>query len=358
MFYIIIGIIVGIILNFIPVFNPMGAAEIFPEWNSPLNSIENIQYSSNRQSKIKFPVTTETGIYLLSANGKLLKQKFLENKLSSVSKNGDYYAQYEKTGNQVEFLNISGEKFWRVNSMEYPHVSPNGKIILLANGDLSRIRIFDINGNTAGIKEIQGITCLNIAFAGQSDFSGIGFLDGSYYFLNDKGEIISKGKSPDNSPVKGLAISNNGKFQVIHYGNEKGDFLKLTEIDNKSYTIPLKHIHLTKTAITVNDNGIIAAIDYDRIIITRKNKIKTIMKIPPKSPGLSSIDSSSNLYSASYTGTNGKTNFFIFYEDGTVLMNKTFSEESYFESGIYENIILLRGMSNLFCYSFQIPEDK
>jgi hypothetical protein len=362
MFYIIIGIFIGIILNFIPVINPMGAVEIYPEWNSSINSIENIQYSSNQTLNVKFPISTETGIYLLSSDGRLLKKKNLDTSLVSVSGNGEYCAQYEKASAHVEFLNISGEKFWRINSMEYPHISTSGKLILFINGDHSRIRLFDINGNPVGVKEIQGITCLNIAFSKHtnvktSDFSGIGFLDGSYYFLNDKGEILENGKSPKNSPIKGLAISSNGQFCIIHFGNGKDDFLKLIEPGKKSYIIPLKHIHLTKTAITVNDEGNIAAIDYDRIIITKKNKIKTIIKIPPKSPGLASIDFSGGLYSASYAGINGRTNFIIFAYDGTILFNRTFNEEVYLESVMNDNIILLRGMTNLFCYSFQIPED-
>ncbi len=358
MFYIIIGIISGIILNLMPVFTPKGSIEIYPEWHCSLDSINNVQVSSNHASKMKLPVTTGSDIYLLSANGKLLNQKSIENRLASVSRSGEYCAQYDKAGTQAEFLSTRGEKFWRIISMEYPLLSSYGKIILLLNGDHSRIRIMDINGNPAGVKQIQGRLCITISFSKENDYSCIGFLDGSYYLLSDKGEILNNGHTPADSPVKGLAVSNNGNFSVVHYGNNKGDFLRLININGgKSYTIPLKNIHFTKTAISVTDKGNIAVIDYDRIIITRNNKIKTVLKIPPKTPGQSSIDFTGNLLSAGYTGTDGKTNFLIYLSDGTLLFHKVFNTESYIESRICENIIFLRGTANLFCYSFQIPDN-
>jgi hypothetical protein len=358
MLYLLLGLISGIIISLAPIWSPSGAAEIYPEWYGNIDSIKLIEESPNSfLPKTDLPVVNRSDIYLLSSKGKLLKKINFDNHLVSLSNNGAYYAQYDKIGTHVELLNTTGDKFWRIKSMEYPYISSSSKIVLLMNGDHSRIRIININGNSAGAKEIYGTLCTVIAFSRESDYSGIGFLNGSYYLLNDKGELINNGTAPDSSIVKGIAISKNGKFFVVHYGNNKGDFLRLINTTrDKFYTVQLKHIHLTRTSITVTDGGNFAAIDYDRIIICRDDKIENIIKIPSASPGLSSINCINNIYFASYMSTDGRANLFVFLNEGTFLFHKIFSKEKYIESGIFMNALLLRGSENLYCYSFQIPD--
>jgi hypothetical protein len=358
MLYLLLGIISGIIISFAPIWSPSGAIEIYPEWQGSLGSIANIEQSPNSvMPRAELPVVYNSNMYLLSAKGKLQKTINFNNHLVSVSNNGAYYAQYDKIGTHVELLNTTGDKFWRTKSMEYPYISSDGKIILLMNGDHSRIRIMNINGNQTGAREIYGTLCTVIALSQDSDFSGIGFLNGSYYLLNDKGELINNGTAPDSSIVKGIAISTNGKFYVVHYGNNKGDFLRvINTARNKFYTLQLKHIHLTRTAITVTDTGYFAAIDYDRIIICRDDEIESIIRIPAMSPGLSSINVINNMYFASYMSADSRANFFVFLNDGTFLFHKILPIETFIESRIYKNSVLLRGSESLYCYSFYIPD--
>jgi hypothetical protein len=357
MLYLLLGLISGIILSLAPIWTPSGAVELYPEWQGSLNSIKYIEESPNSfLPKTELSVVYGSDIYLFSSGGKLLKKINFDNHLVSLSNTGMYYAQYDKIGTYVELLNTAGDKFWRTKSMEYPYLSSSGKIVLLMNGDHSRIRIMNINGNTAGEKEIYGTLCTVISFSRDSDFSGIGFLDGRYYLLNDKGELISTGIVPDSSVVKGIAISANGKYFVVHYGSSKGDYLRLINTArDKHYTLQLKHTHLTKTAINVNDNGNFAAIDYDRIILCRDDEIETVIKIPAMSPGMSSINFTDNIYFASYIGADGRANLFVFLDDGTFLFHKIFPKETFIESRIYGNVLLIRGSESLYCYSFQVP---
>jgi hypothetical protein len=358
MLYLLLGILSGILLSLVPIWTPSGALEIYPEWHGRTDSIKNIDESPHSLlPKTEMPVVYGSDIYLLSSGGKQLKKINFDNHLISLSYNGAYYAQYDKIGTHVELLNTSGDKFWRTKSMEYPYLSSSGKVILLMNGDHSRIRIMNINGNPAGAKEIYGTLCTVISFSRDSDYSGIGFVDGRYYLLNDKGELVNAGTVPQSTIVKGIAISTNGKYYVVHYGNSKGDFLRLinTTAGSKHYDLQLKHIHLTKTAINVSDSGKFTAIDYDRIILCEDDEIETAVKIPAMKPGLASINNTNNIYFASFMDTDYRANLFVFLEDGTFIFHKIFPGETFIESRIYGNLLLVRGSDSLYCYSLHVP---
>ncbi len=348
--FLIMGLLIGVILNFIPLFMPDKAVEIFPEWHASLQSIENTEKSSNASisSIILTPVVTDEYAYIFTGNGGLQKKINIKDSLVSFSKNGKYYVKYEKIGNAVELYDTSGGKYWHLQSADYPYISPDAKIILLMNGDHSKINVLNINAVACGVKEISSMLCTVISFPGNSGFSGIGFLNGNYFILNNKGDVVSKGAEKD-FIIKGISISDNGSYFTVHYGNNKGDFIKTVNSDNDTYTIPLKHIHLTKTALLTADNGKSAVIDEDRIILCLGKKIISEINIPAKSPGLSSISFSGNLYSASYKGVE-KAYFLIFEEDGTVVFNREFPYEDFIESNMYGNLTVIRGSGNLYAY--------
>ncbi|MFH0974995.1 MAG: hypothetical protein V1874_04340 [Spirochaetota bacterium] len=353
MLYILLGLLAGILLSFAPIWGPAGAIEIFPEWHGSIESVRSIEESRNPlMPKAEFPLVVRSDIFLVSANGKFLKKINFDNRLASVCSNGSYYVQYDKIGDHAELFNPSGDRFWRIKSMEYPYITSGGKLVLLMNGDHTKIRIIDIDGNPAGIKEISGTLCTVIALQQNSDYAGVGFMDGNYYILNDRGDLITGGIVADKAIVKNIAISPNGRYSLVHYGSSKGDFLKSIDASrDKSYDLPLKHVHLTRTALNINDNGEIAAIDYDRIIIGEEDEVESIIKIPASNPGLSSISCSDGVYSAGYMDVDGKAHFFIFLNNG-ILYQKKFSNETFIDSRIIKNIFIIRGSQGLFCYSF------
>ncbi len=359
MLYLLLGLFLGIALNFLPILEPARAIEIYPDWHGDIDLIEDIERSENPVTSkfILNPVKIPGGAFILSGNGVLLKRIIAGDHLISLSGSGEYIGKYEKTGTEVEFLNIRGERFWKVKSKEYPYLSFNGKILLLLNGDQSKVRILDNNGNAIGAREIIGRLCTIISFSRNSDFAGIGFLDGSYYILNESGEIITKDSVPANSLVKGISIHSTGNYIAVHYGNNSEDRVRLIDIKGEMlYSIPLKNVHHTKTAMNVSGNGNFSIIDYDRIVITgEEGMIEKIVGIPPARPGLSAIDYVDGLYAASYTKDSGTTQFLFFRDDGTLLLAKEFPGESFIESYIRDSVILLRGSQNLYCYNYVHP---
>ncbi|MCU0821537.1 MAG: hypothetical protein MUC95_03570 [Spirochaetes bacterium] len=359
MLYILWGFIIGFALNMLPLWVPSTAIGIFPEWHGGVNLTGNIDVSGNPAlAKITLsPLRTPAGAVILSGNGSEIRNIVTGEYLLSLSGSGRFIAKYEKAGKEVEFLNAAGERFWKVKSNEYPYLSYNGAIVLFLNGDQSRIRILDYNGNEAGVKEISGRLCTTISFSGGSDFAGAGFVDGSYYILNRAGNIISKDNLKSESVIKGISISSSGDYAAVHYGNNSGDYIRLINIkENEHYAVPLKNVHRSRTALDVSNGGSVSVIDYDRILITdEEGAPETVINIPPKENGTSSMDCAGDVCAASYTGEDGVPRFLVFKNSGDILLAKEFPGEAFMESFINGRAVLVRGSQNLYCYSYFLP---
>ena len=362
MLFLIWGFIIGLAINILPIWEPSAACGIFPEWHGDINLIQNIDVSVNPGlANITLnPVRTITGASILSGSGLEIRNIIAGEYLLSLSGSGRYIAKFEKAGKEVEFLNAGGERFWKVKSNEYPYLSYNGALVLLLNGDQSRIRVLDFNGSDTGVGEIPGRLCTTISFSSQSDFAGIGFLDGTYYILNKSGKVISGNNVKQESVIKGISISGNGNYAAVHYGNNRKDYIRLIDIqENDYYTIPLKNIHHSKTALDISDEGRVSVIDHDRILITdEEGNIESLIKIPPKNHGTSSIDCAGGLYSASYTGADGISRFLVFKSDGDIILVKEFPGETFIESFIKAPVLFVRGSRNLYCYSYYLPVEQ
>ncbi len=361
MIYILCGFIIGLAINLLPVWVPSTSYAVFPEWHGNINLIRNIEVSPDPGlSGITLnPVRTQTGVSILSGSGSEIRNIITGEYMVSLSGSGGYVAKFEKVGKEVEFLNAAGERFWKVKSNEYPYLSYNGKLVILLNGDQSRIRLLNYNGNEAGAREIQGRLCTIISFSSHSDFAGVGFLDGSYYILDMSGKIISTNRVGDESVIKGIAISAGGDYAAVHYGNNRGDFVRLVDTrENEYYTVRLKSIHLSKTALDISDDGFFSVIDRDRILITdEEGNTETEIGIPPKEHGVSSIDCAGELCEASYTGTDGISRFLVFKRDGDILMSREFAGETFIESFLKGQAIFVRGSQGLYCYSYYLPAE-
>ncbi|MDY6968878.1 MAG: hypothetical protein SVR08_09550 [Spirochaetota bacterium] len=362
MIYIVLGIVIGFFLNLVPLWQPGSGWAIYPEWHGKIESIKSIEISKSKNlSNIKLPpVKDRSNYFILSGSGEVLYNNENNEYLVSISGNGEYLVKYEKTGKSIELLSISGERFWKIESREYPYLSYNGKIILLMNGDHTSIRILDYNGNAIGAKMIVGRFCTQITFSMYSDFACIGFLDGSYYLINSIGEIVSHGVMPHGSLIKGMAVNTKGDTLAIHYGNNISDSVSLIRLtDNSENRIALKNIHLTKTAMHVSEAGQLAIIDYDRIILKSiTDSIEKNIKIAPQKAGVSTLNYFSGLYVVSYAKVDGEAQFIIFQNNGTILYKKVFAEEPFLESFIDKSVIFLRGSQGLFCYSFDFLSNK
>lgn len=355
MMYILWGIIAGMALNLFPLLNPPFAFEIFPEWHGKSEYIEDIQISENPLlSNIKlYSVKLNDRVLLLGGNGVLLKKIECGGDLISISGNGGYIAKYEKVGEEIEYLNIKGDRFWKIKSKEYPRLSFNGRLILLLNGDQSRVRILDHNGNNIGVKGVSGRLCTVISFSQNSDFAGIGFLDGGYYILNVNGEIAARDRIGGGAVVKGIEISETGDFAAVHYGNNSKDSVRLIDIKNQLYhEFSLRAIHHAKTAMHISNTGEFSVIDNNRIIITDKEgMVRAVIKIQPAEYGESSIDSVKDIYLAGYNGSDGISRFMVFRKDGTVLLQMEMPGERFVESFIRGRALFVRGSQGLYCYS-------
>ncbi len=352
MWYCLPGLIAGALAALL-LFSPSPAVEIYPEWWGGIRNLAALEKFPDKRSKASFFVrASEQDYFLLRGNGEISVSGSVTDGLAAFSGNGLFLVKYQKVGNDIEFFNAKGDRFWKIESMEYPYLSHGGKIVLLMNGDQSGIRMVDYNGNLSNIR-ISGRTCTAIAFSDHADYGTVGFLDGSYYFLDPKGKMIHYGMTPKGTMVKGLAVSGNGSYGAVHYGSTGKDYVRIVDIASAGYDeVELAHAHPVKTSLHINNDGYCTAIDTDRLIyVSPSGSVKLNIAIPPMRHGHSSISYSDGLYAVSYTMQTGTSKLLLFREDGVMLFSREFPAESFLEATLRDNLLFVRGSDNVFCYS-------
>lgn len=355
MIYFFPGLIAGALAALL-LFSPMAGTGVHPEWWSGIKNIPALEKSpGNERAKTRFFVrANDRDYFLLKGNGEASVSGSVADGLAAFSGNGEYYAKYQKIGTEVEFFNASGDRFWKIESMEYPYLSHGGKMMFLMNGDHTGIRVVDYNGNISPTR-IAGRTCTALAFSDSGDFGGVGFLDGSYYFINPGGKIIHSGRAPERAMVKGIATGGNGRYAAVHYGTNSKDYLRVIDIESGDYDeAELAHVHRVKTSLHVDGEGYCTIIDFDRVLrVAKSGRVKLTLGIPPKRDGHSSIACHGGIYAVSYTMQTGASRLMLFRDDGTVLVSKEFPSESFLDAMLTDNLLFLRGSDTIYCYSIQ-----
>jgi len=349
----ILGLLIGVVLNlFFP--GPGNGIEIYPEWTGNIGNIRDIEKAPNLpESRLKnFIVKHDKYLYLLGGDGRVLNEVQTSDSITALSGNGKYYIKYPKLSKEIEFHNIAGERFWRMKSKEYPYLSYNARMIFLMNSDHSSVRIVDHNGNEIGAKEIIGRLCTVLSFSEITDFGGLGFLDGSFYILNESGKTIYEGITPAGNAVKGISISSNGVYASVHYGGVEKDHIRIINIQDSEYeNVGLKNVHTAKTSIYVTNNGYVTVNDVDNILcFSDSGSMEYNIRIPKKRYGSSTIGYNNGIYSATYTKTDGESKLILYKDNGSILLSKTFPDETFLNASLKSDLIFLRGSDNLYCY--------
>jgi hypothetical protein len=360
--YFILGFITGVALGFIPLVGPSVGFEIHPEWHGAVAAPDRVEPSPNAELAKFFlpPLLVMNGVFRLDASGALKGAFTSKEKLVAASGSGEYLAEYEKVGRSVEFFNIRGERFWKIKSLEYPYLTHNAKLVLLLNGDQSKIRIFDFNGAEAGLKSISGRLCTAIAFSGESDCAAAGFMDGNYYLLGADGSLALRGAAPKGAMVKSLAVSPDGRYLAVHYGGAGGDFVRLCDAAEKSVDeMKLRTAYFTRMPLSVNNAGSVALIDRNRFVVTDDDcDIDLDMAVPEQRDGHAAIGYRGGLYAVAYSREKGGAQFFMVRKSGEVLFARTIDEEPFLDCALGERFILLRGAQSLYCYSYRDPASR
>lgn len=358
--YFITGLLLGIALGFAPWLMPHHSFKLYPQWHGTISGAQSIDPSpfAPGSDALIGPVEKENGYYLFRDNGELAASPGADSNIISPSGNGEYYVEYGKLSTEISYCNYRGEPFWAMSTREYPHLSYGGKLVLLVTADNSSVRMVDYNGNATGTRKIGGRFCTTIGFSRPGNAASLGFMDGSFYFLNATGKITHKGKTPGNALVKTTGISSNAQYGAVHAGSpgKDGDVLLLLDIeDEDSFTTPVKGISRARASMAVNDDGTAAFLGMSHIYFLNINSEKhKPVKIPERREGHSSIQYSDNLYIITYTEKNGTSRFYIFHENGDVLFTRVYPDEPFMDVMVRGQSILLRGSDSLYCYSYQI----
>ncbi len=352
MIFSLVGLLAGFLLNLFLMIPETGVS-ITPRFYGSPDSIEKIEkVPAPAGDRSEFSLKTGKRISILDSNGNLVAGKTVSQGLTSVSGNGRFFVKYRKVGDSAELYNIRGERFWKIPTLEYPSLSYSGKLIILVNGDQSRIRAVDENGRGVLKEDIYGRFCTVLSFSAGTDIAAAGFLDGSYYLISrEKGEIY-RGDLPRGKIVKGLAPGNNGAFLTLRYGDTESDYLRLINIREKSVRdIKLNSVRYTKSPLFVSDKGITTVLERESILnIDSRGKLIFRIVIPPVRDSFARISFHEGIYGISYSLESGGSKLILFDREGTILFSREYPGETYLDNGISRGFIFLKGSGHIYCY--------
>jgi hypothetical protein len=353
MIFFIIGFIAGSALNFF-VFFDMAGSVITPEWTVPISAGAAMPGAVIKsEGNPSYTAASDTYVKIFSGDGIVTGSKEVKDSLLESSGNGKFYVTYKQTGKSMELFGIKGERYWQMNSREYPYLSNSAKLILMLNGDHSAVRILDLNGKEGPGRLVSGRLCNVIAFSETDDHGAVGFIDGTFSFIGSNGQVIYSGRVPDGAAVKSIAVSSNGKFGAVHGGDHQSDSLHVINIaDDKSRKTDIGTKHITTTALHVDDNGNAVLIDKKRIASwSSGGSLNFEIAVPEKRDGFASLSVKDGRVLAGYTDVKGSSRVYLINTKGEVLLSKDFSNESFMDVSLSGNRLFLRGSERLYCYS-------
>lgn len=355
---ILIGLLIGTIIALSPIFLYSQGPTIEPVWNvgpgtlCPQNSTETIDPAKS------IIISDEKSIRAYSLTGNPLLEIPANDSIFALSGNGSFYARYQKVGEEIEYSTINGEKLWKIQSKEYPVLSESGKLILLFVADQSRIRFLNFNGLETGIKSASGRLCTSTVFSQSSDSTSVSFLEGNIYVIDKNGNLIYSGTCPKGNSVKSSALSPSLNWAVYHYGNGTRDGIMTVDIINKKsekFLLPTRH--LTRTGISINDNGDVVIINNNRILLFSSDGgvIKDI-PISGQLPGLAKVLQVRNMYAVSFRSKDGGCKFYLIDYNGEIITQRNFTSEPFLDLLVKGNILAARGIDSL--YAWKLPDSK
>jgi hypothetical protein len=338
-------------------FVPKTGMEFYPNFSAPVAELERLEVNRVFAPKLsrEFNFKTDKTLFRIDGSGKA-ERIDLPGEYTALSGNGKYYVRFDKVGKEIEFFTTAGDRFWKMHSREYPYLSFEGQLILLLNGDHSRIRIVDHNGNEIGDKVLAGRMCTAIAFAEKGNTGAVGFLDGSYYSVNAKGEIVVSGRVQ--GAVKGIAAAVGGRKVAVHFGNSQKDSLHIIDLDEETEaTAVLQSVHSVKTSLVYSAAGEVLMLDGSDFVRFEEDGGEVFRyAVGKRREGHSAICSVADMYALSYTTAAGPSEFMLFSNDGVCIIEKTFNAESFLDVSVRGLTVLLRGSDNLYSYNIHLPE--
>ncbi len=176
----------------------------------------------------------------------------------------------------------------------------------------------------------------------------------SFYFLNSRGNVTFSGRTNPGTVVKSMAISNNGKYGALHYGDSNHDFIRIINIpDQEAVDVALKTVQFTRSAISVNNTGLCSFLDTITLnLYDSQGEVLFSRAVPKKRIGLAKVHTERNFTTLSYGLQRGGAQFYIFDNNGSLLFSKRFSQKSFLSCSLSEKeeIITLEDRDSLCAY--------
>ncbi len=349
---ILLGILVGAALSFIPICNNIQQSVVRPEWTLNVDNIQNINNSKNPDlnNNVLIPVKEDKRLTVLKADGSVAGVvNYFNEDLYSVSHSGLYIASYNKTGMEINYSDYKGNKFWKMETMQYPYVSSNGNYLLFSVSDLSRISIVDKNSTL--LSEISGRFSTDVFTSQTGDSSAVGFLDSSFHVINSKGVVVYSSNTDKGTIVKSIAVSPSAAFVLVHFGTTTMDYFSVTDINNdKKYIYQLDKSYKHKIGLNVDDSGSAMLVTEKNLVLYEFRDKPEVMPIKKNIGGYSSVKFNQNWWIVSYPAEDGGN--VIVLQDKNIFLSKVFPDCKFVETFIDDQVFVMRAMSDLYCWSY------
>lgn len=352
--FILSGLIPGALLALF-LFPALPGTEIHPLWSRPFTDLIETPVERGERTEYHRILFHENHLLSVDFRGRIRMRVAVPGGRFEHSGDGIYYVKYEKTGTSISFHERSGERFWKMESMEYPYLNSDGSLVLLLNGDHSRLRIVDRNGNLTGMKEIHGRLATHISTPGERRGVAVGFLDGTYYRLDGKGEPLCQGIVPGRQVVKTIHAAPGGRA-LVHYGGTENDGLILDTCDEgETRQVDLESVQHTRTALKMLESGLVLFMDREGIRGFTKELKPLFSHSLERSEGHASFDGNSRMVTATWRNSRGEGEMLLMDVEGTPFFRHAFAGESFLDGSMSGPFMFLRGSDRLYCYSIFHP---
>jgi hypothetical protein len=335
-------------------FPALPGMEINPLWSQPLPELIEAPVEKGDRAKHYRILFHDNHLLAVDFRGKVRRKVTVTDGRFEPSGNGRYYVRYEKTGTSLSFHDSSGERYWKMESREYPYLNSDGSLILLLNGDHSRLRIVDRNGNLTGMGEIHGRLATHISTPGARRGVAVGFLDGTYYRLKGTGELVCRGTVPGRKVIKTVYAAPGGKA-LVHYGGTERDGLMLDPCGEERRTAELESVQHTRTALKMLESGLVLFMDRESVR-GFDARLRPLFNHPlERSEGHASFDGNRGMVTATWRNSRGEGEMLLMDEGGDLFFRHAFAGESFIDGSMSGPFIFLRGSDRLYCYSLSLP---
>lgn len=237
---------------------------------------------------------------------------------------GNGYLAFKKIGDKITYFSKNGEVLWKKSFQSYPFSTPIGNIHYLVSGDGNQVLVIDINGNLTGSEQLDGRFLTDISNTVHSG-SILLFSGGELYRLDNNGKLLYRNDEADPKVFhffKSSALSENGKYSVVHYMEKESDYINTYDENRKKlYQYKLDSLYPHKIFMAVSNSGDVLLNLRDKMVLLSSEGKELLKNNKKKKEDVYQISySNGSIFSANFNES-----MIFFTNSGEIIKKKKFN---------------------------------